>query len=307
MALSDAVRLLMLSAMWGASFLFMRIAAPVLDAIPTAFFRALFATLALIALLLVMRSRWVFRGKFGLMLLIGALNSGVPFALYCTAAKLLPAGYSAIFNATTPMMGVLIGAVFFHESLTFAKALGVVLGLGGVAILVNSGPVAVDGNLLLGALACLGAATCYGLSGFLIRRWITQKGGLDSRLQAVGSQVGATLVLLPFFAIEVGRTSSFAHWHVPQVWGALAILGIVCTALAYILFFQLIANVGPIKAYTVTLLVPPFGVLWGALLLDEKVTLAHFGGGVLIAMSLWLILYNTQEMKTVTPVTEERT
>lgn len=295
MALSDLVRLLTLSAMWGASFLFMRIAAPVLDAIPTAFFRAAFAALTLVALMLALRIRWAFDGKLLRMLLIGALNSGVPFLLFCTAARLLPAGYSAIFNATTPMMGVIIGALFFNEALTLAKAAGVALGLCGVAVLVHSGPVAIDGALVLGALACLGAAACYGLSGFVIRRWITWDGGLDSRLQALGSQLGAAALLLPPFAFELARMPSFEGWQLAQPWWAIAALGIVCTALAYILFFQLIANVGPVKTYTVTLLVPPFGVLWGALLLGERVTLAHLGGGMLIAAALWLILFKRQE------------
>ncbi|MFQ1040290.1 EamA family transporter, partial [Citrobacter koseri] len=109
----DLLRLLGLAAIWGASFLFLRIIAPVLGTFPTAFFRVLLATVGLMAIMALMRTRWDFRGKLGLCLVLGAINSGVPFVLYSVAAQLLPAGYSAIFNATTPMMGVLIGALFF--------------------------------------------------------------------------------------------------------------------------------------------------------------------------------------------------
>lgn len=158
----DMFRLLALAAIWGASFLFMRVIAPVLGTFPTAFFRVLLATAGLLAILVVLRRRWDFRGKLGLCLVLGVINSGVPFALYAVAAQLVPAGYSAIFNATTPMMGVLIGALFFAEELTLAKVLGVFSGLGGVALLMRIGPVPLEMGLLLGALACLGATACYG-------------------------------------------------------------------------------------------------------------------------------------------------
>lgn len=144
MRLVDLLRLLSLAAIWGASFLFMRIIAPELGTFPTAFFRVLFAFVGLLAILLLMRSRWDFRGKLKLCLILGMINSGAPFALYALAAQFLPTGYSAIFNATTPMMGVIIGALFFAESLTASKMIGVVFGLGGVALLTRTGPVAFD-------------------------------------------------------------------------------------------------------------------------------------------------------------------
>ncbi|TFB36014.1 DMT family transporter [Pseudomonas sp. F01002] len=288
----DTLRLLSLAAIWGASFLFMRIIAPVIGTIPTAFFRVSIAAVGLLVILGLMRISWDFKGKLKTVMLLGVINSGIPATLYSVAAQVLPAGYSAIFNATTPLMGVLIGGLFFHEKLTAAKLGGVFLGLLGVGILTRAGPVAFDMELLMGALACLLATTCYGFAGFLARRWLDQAGGLDSRLSAVGSMLGATLFLLPLFGYSVisQPPESWGGW---SVWLSLLGLGLVCTALAYIIYFRLLSSVGPVKSMTTTFLIPPFGVLWGALLLDEPLSMAHIYGGVLIAAALWLVLKTT--------------
>ncbi|KKJ96152.1 multidrug DMT transporter permease [Stutzerimonas stutzeri] len=285
----DMFRLLALAAIWGASFLFLRIIAPVLGTFPTAFFRVLLATAGLLVILLLLRTRWDFRGKLGLCLVLGVINSGVPFALYSVAAQLVPAGYSAIFNATTPMMGVLIGALFFAEELTLAKIIGVFSGLGGAALLMRIGPVPFDTELLLGALACLGATACYGFGGFLTRRWINQGEGLDSEVVAFGSQLGAALCLLPLFGLSLLNAPP-VNWGDSTVWLSLLGLGLVCTAFAYILYFRLLADIGPVKTLTVTFLIPPFGVLWGVIFLDEPLSWAYVQGGALIALALWLIL-----------------
>ncbi len=285
----DILRLLSLAAIWGASFLFMRIVAPEIGTIPTAFFRVSIAAGGLLVILVLMRTSWDFRGKFKTVLLLGVINSGIPATMYSVAAQVLPAGYSAIFNATTPLMGVLIGGLFFHERLSLSKLAGLALGLFGVAILTRAGPVAFDAELLMGALACLLATTCYGFAGFLARRWLDQQGGLDSRLSALGSMLGATLLLLPLFTYSaiIQPPASWGGW---QVWLSLLGLGLGCTAFAYILYFRLLSAIGPVKSMTVTFMIPPFGVLWGALFLGEPLSLAHLYGGVLIGAALWLVL-----------------
>ena len=289
----DTLYLLGLAAIWGASFLFMRIIAPEIGTVPTAFFRVSIAAAGLLVILAMLRVSWDFQGKFKTVLLLGVINSGIPATMYSVAAQVLPAGYSAIFNATTPLMGVLIGGLFFSERLTPSKIAGVALGLLGVAVLTRAGPVAFDLELLMGALACLLATTCYGFAGFLARRWLDQCGGLDSRLSALGSMLGATLFLLPFFAFSA-ITQPPASWGGWQVWVSLLGLGLVCTAFAYILYFRLLSSIGPVKSMTVTFMIPPFGVLWGALLLDEPLSMAHLYGGVLIAGALWLVLRRTK-------------
>ena len=285
----DTLYLLVLAAIWGASFLFMRIIAPEIGTLPTAFFRVSIAAAGLLVILALLRVRWDFQGKFKTVLLLGVINSGIPATMYSVAAQVLPAGYSAIFNATTPLMGVLIGGLFFHERLTPSKIAGVCLGLFGVGILTRAGPVAFDLELLMGALACLLATTCYGFAGFLARRWLDQQGGLDSRLSALGSMLGATLFLLPWFGWNA-ISHPPASWGGWNVWLSLLGLGLLCTAFAYILYFRLLTSIGPVKSMTVTFMIPPFGVLWGALLLDEPLSMAHLYGGMLIAGALWLVL-----------------
>lgn len=205
MPTASLVRLLVLAALWGGSFLFMRMAVPVLGAVPTAFGRVALAALGLMALVALARLRPAFQGKLGASLVLGVVNSGVPFLMFALAARVLPAGYSAILNATTPLMGVLIGALAFGERITVARLGGVLLGMAGVAVLAQTGPVALTPPVLAGMGACLVATACYGAAGFLTRRWITARGGLDSRLVALGSRWGAVLVLAPFAAWELWR------------------------------------------------------------------------------------------------------
>ncbi len=293
MPLPSLLRLMLLAALWGGSFLLMRVTAPVLGALLTTFARVLLGAMGLGLLLVVLRMRPRFGGKLGATLALGVVNSGIPFLMFAIAARNLPAGYSAILNATTPLMGVLVGALAFGERITAARVSGVALGIVGVGVLAQAGPVALTPEVLASMGACLVATGCYGLAGFLTRRWITERGGLDSRTVALGSQMGAVLLLVPCVAWELWHQPSAATtWLTApaQVWGALLALGLLCTALAYVLYFRLIADVGPLKALTVTFLIPLFGVAWGWLFLDEVATAAHVGGGVLIGLALWLVL-----------------
>ncbi|HEY0290267.1 MAG TPA: DMT family transporter [Pseudomonas sp.] len=289
MKLSDYVRLLLLAAIWGASFLFMRVAAPVLGALPTAFFRVLLGAIGLAVILLILKTQADFKGKLKATMVLGVINSGIPFLMYSVAALLLPAGYSAILNATTPLMGVLIGSMFFNDSLTRKKAAGVLIGLVGITLLTTTGPVTLSTTVVMGAMACLVATSCYGAAGFLTKQWVADKGGLDAKLVAFGSQIGATLFLAPFFAISATANPP-ASWGDSTVWLALAAVGFICTACAYILYFRLIADIGPVRSLTVTFLIPPFGVLWGVMFLDESFSTAHLYGGGLICLAVWFVL-----------------
>ncbi len=286
---ADYVRLLLLAAIWGASFLFMRVAAPVLGALPTAFFRVLLGAIGLMVILAVLKTRHDFKGKLRATMVLGVINSGIPFLMYSMAALLLPAGYSAILNATTPLMGVLIGSMFFNDALTPKKAAGVLIGLLGITLLTTTGPVTFTSTVVMGALACLVATSCYAAAGFLTRQWITDKGGLDAKLVAFGSQIGATLFLTPFFGISAAVNPP-ASWGDSTVWLSLAAVGLICTACAYILYFRLIADIGPVRSLTVTFLIPPFGVLWGVMFLDEHFSAGHLYGGGLICLAVWFVL-----------------
>lgn len=286
---SDFVRLLALSAIWGASFLFIRIGAPVLGPLPAAFLRVLIGAVTLAACLPMLGLRWDMRGKWHAVAVVGIINSGIPFVMYAVAALYLPAGYSAVFNAMTPLMGVVIGALCFAEPMTRAKLAGVLAGVAGVAVLTRAGPAEFSPQLLLGAGACLVATGCYALAGFLTRRWISDRGGLDSRLVAAGSLLGATLFLLPFCVVSVARQGGLPHAGT-NVWLAMLALGMLCTAIAYILYYRLIADLGAVRSMTVTFLIPPFGILWGALFLGEPLSWAHAAGAALIGAAVMLVL-----------------
>lgn len=286
---ASLVRLFALGAIWGGSFLFMRIAAPAVGALPTTFGRVAFAAAGLGALALALRLRLDFRGRLVPALALGLLNSALPFLLFAYAAKALPAGYSAILNSTVPAMGVVIGAAFFGERTTVAKVAGVLLGLAGVVVLTQRGPVELTTPVLLGVAACLAAAACYATAGFLARRWLTQR-GVDDRLLALASLLAAAAALLPFFLWQWAVPGIEWSAASPAVWLSIAALGLVCSALAFVLYFRLLADVGPFRSMTVAFLLPVFGVFWGWLLLGEQLSSAHLAGGGMIGLSLWLVL-----------------
>lgn len=296
MRTSDYVRLLALAAIWGASFLFMRIAAPAFGSVNTTFLRVFFALIGLAAMLLLLRTPMQFQGKLKSIMVLGIINSGVPFLMYAVAALWLPAGYSAILNATTPLMGALIGFSFFHETLTLRKWAGVMLGLVGIGLITTTGEVDLSGQLAIGVLACLIATACYGCAGFLTRRWVTERGGLDAKLVAFGSQIGAVLFLLPFFGYTLA-TGPAVDWAQPGVWASVLAVGFLCTAFAYLLYFRLIADIGPLRSLTVTFLIPPFGILWGYLVLGETLTGGFVFGGAVVCLAVWLVTSPAKAVK----------
>ena len=293
---SDYGRLLALAAIWGASFLFMRIAAPAFGSINTTFLRVFFALVGLAAMLLLLRTPMQFHGKLKAIMVLGIINSGVPFLMYAVAALWLPAGYSAILNATTPLMGALIGFSFFHEELTLRKWAGVMLGLVGIGLITTTGEVDLSGQLAIGVLACLIATACYGCAGFLTRRWITERGGLDAKLVAFGSQIGAVLFLLPFFGYSL-TSGPAVDWAQPGVWASVLAVGFLCTAFAYLLYFRLIADISPLRSLTVTFLIPPFGILWGYLVLGETLTGGFVFGGAVVCLAVWLVTSPARAVK----------
>lgn len=228
----------------------MRITTPAFGALNSAFLRVLFAAIAL-GLLLGVQGKWSgYQGKFTSTLQLGVINSGLPFLMYCLAAQWLPAGYSATLNATAPMMGVLIGALCFAEPLTLRKGGGAILGAIGVAVIARPTSGLSAALLLPGIGACLTATACYGLAGFLTRRWISSEAA--SRLNASRWVArSAPRCLFPFFL--------WSCWHGPAVdwrqslpWIAIVMLGVVCTAAGYIIYFRLIADIGPLRSLSVT-------------------------------------------------------
>jgi len=267
--------LLLLSALWGGSFLFMRIAAPVLGPVLLIELRVLIAGVALLVYMLVTRSAFDLRARWKHYLVIGIINSAIPFTLIATAELYLTAGLAATLNATSPLFGAVVAAIWINEALTKKKVIGLALGLLGVSILVGWSPFPFSLTLAISVAASLAAAACYGIGGVYTKVYMQ---GASSKAVATCSQLGAALVLLPLTFVAPSR-----HAPTPIVLLAVIALALLCTAVAYLLYFWLIEHAGPTKALTVTFLAPIFGVLWGTVLLSEPLSLSTFiGFGIIL-------------------------
>ena len=279
---SDLFRLFSLAAIWGASFLFMRIIAPVLGAFWTAEIRVGLAGLALIAWMLVSKQPIVFRQYWKSFLILGAISTALPAVFYAYAAQHIPAGYSAIMNATSPLWGAVMAAIFLGEQFTLRKMLGMLVGVLGVAMLVRLGPVEWSTELLLALLACSAATICYALAGVYTKKLSVN---VNPVLMATASQVGGAIFLLPslpFSPVPDTVTSTVIF--------AAAALALLCSAIAYLLYFRLIHDVGPTKALTVTFLIPLFALLWGFLFLNENITLSTLAGCAGVVLATYLVV-----------------
>lgn len=280
---ADLLRLISLAAIWGASFLFMRVLAPVVGVLWSAEVRVGLAGMALLAMMLVTGRSMNFRENWKSFLILGTINSALPFALYSYAALSIPAGYSAIVNATSPLWGAVMGAAFLDERLTLRKMAGMAIGVLGVAFLVRLGPVEFNSKLVLAVLACVGATLCYAIVGIYTKKKLT---GLTSMQMATGSQVGAAFVLLPF--LPLAPVQGEITLTIAMVGVALALL---CSAVAYLIYFRLMADLGPTKALTVTFLIPLFALLWGYLFLNEHITMNTVIGCAGVVLATWLVVF----------------
>jgi drug/metabolite transporter (DMT)-like permease len=258
----------LLGALWGASFLFMRLGAAEFGALPTAGMRVAIAALFLLPLLL-LRGQWQALSKhWGKIFFLGMLNSGIPFALYAYALLSISTGLSSLLNATVPLFGALVAWLWLKDRPHGMKILGLLIGFVGVAMLAwGKASFKPDASGLVtgwAVLACLGACLCYGISASFTKRHL---GGVPSLVIATGSQLGATVGLaLPSLWLWPNQPPS------PTAWLALLAVGVLCTGVAYVLFFRLIDKVGAAGALTVTFLIPVFAVLYGVVFLGESVT-----------------------------------
>jgi drug/metabolite transporter (DMT)-like permease len=273
-------RLVFLAAIWGSSFLFMRIAAPVLGPAVLIEYRVGFAALFLAAVGLVLKSRLDLRRNWKHYLILGALNSAIPFLMFAYAARTLSASVLSVLNATAPMWGALIAAVWSRQSLSASGALGLLLGTAGVTLLVGFDSVTARDGAGIAVAAGLAASLCYGIASAYAR----SVKNVEPFANAHGSMWAATLLVipaLPFFPQPAPAT--------PGIMGTALALGILCTGVAYMVYFKLIKDVGPTSALTVTFLVPLFGILWGALFLHEAIGWHTIAGSTIVIMGTALV------------------
>jgi len=279
MRAADAARLVTLAAIWGASFLFIRIAAPVFGVIATADGRMLIAGLALAGYYLLTGFDAQWQRWWRYYLAIGVLNCVFPFLLYGYAALDITVGLLAVLNATSPMWGALLSTIVLRERMSPGRIAGLLVGVAGVALV--SGAEA--SGRWLAVVAGLGAGFCYGLTGVVMRRWArdtTAKG------MAAGSLLMGGLVLAPLLVVVPPQ------WPGIPVALAMLALGLVCGSVAYILYFRLMADIGATGALTVTYLIPIFGVAWGVIFLGEAVTPAMLAGAIVVILGTVLVLRN---------------
>lgn len=269
MTRTDAASLLSVAAIWGASYLFIRVGAPEFGVAAMGGVRAVAAAALLLPLLLWRGQAATLRRHWRGIGFIGVTNAALPFLLFNFAALTLPAGLSSILSATTPLFAALIGAIWLGERLTLARMTGLSLGFGGVVLLVAGKlhflPQQDMLRTALAALACLMATLLYGISGNFSKRYLS---AVPPLAVAGGSQAVAALLLAgPALALWPAEPPS------PQAWGAVLALAALCTTFAYVLFFGLIARLGASKAMSSLFLIPAFGVLWGCLFLGESFSL----------------------------------
>lgn len=284
MGLSSAVRLVILAAIWGASFLFMRITAPDMGAALIAELRVLLAAIFLLVVSIYLKRTLAIQKYWRHYLIVGFFNSALPFLLFCYAALNISASLLAILNATAPVWGCLITALVERKSIPLRTFYGLVLGILGVILVLGFDLDNFDSGTLLPCLAAIAAAISYGVASTYTR----YAASVDAYRNAHGTMWAAAIVLLPlvFVTPEINISPVFEGWVLPV---SVLSLGIVCTGIAYLLYFRLIKDVGPASALTVTFLVPVFGVLWGALLLDEKVGWHTLLGGAIVIFGTALV------------------
>ena len=273
--------LILLGAIWGSSFLFIRIAVPALGPFVLMELRVGLAAIALALYALAVARLPKLRSRWRQFLFLGFLNAAVPFTLIAAAEIHLTASLAAILNSTTALFAAMVAAVWMGEALTVKKVVGLIMGISGVAVLVGWTPIAVTGILLLSVGAMLTASFSYALGGVYAKRTFV---GLQPLTMAIGQQTGAAVVLLP---LAVANLPS----ETPSPIVDLSVLGLalLCTAAAYLLYFYLITNAGPTKTLTVTFLIPVFGLVFGVLFLGEPVGIGTFVGLGIILVSVALV------------------
>jgi drug/metabolite transporter (DMT)-like permease len=281
----DLGLLILLGAIWGASFLFIRIASPVVGPIVLMDLRVLIASFALFAYCCFIGQRKTFlaawKTRWKSYLVLGLLNAAIPFTLIAVAALNVTASILAILNSTTPLFGAVIAAVWLKDRFTLRRGIGLAIGFSGVLVLVGWSPIPLDLVKILSMLAMLTAAFAFALGG--VYSQVAFK-GYPPVIMSIGQQFAAGLILFPLnFAFLPGAFPDFR--------AILAILGLalLSTAIAYLIYFRLMNRVGPAKTLTVTFLLPGFGILWGVLFLNEPLNATMFIGLGIILISILIV------------------
>ncbi|MDA7746566.1 DMT family transporter [Psychromonas sp.] len=280
MPLASVLRLIFLASVWGGSFLFMRVTANSLGPAVLIEGRVLAAAVFLLLISLYLRRQLLLLSHLKHFFIIGACNTALPFLLFAYAAQTLNASTLAILNSTAPLFGAVIASLWQKQPLKLKAGLGLLVGMLGVSVLVGQQALSLGEQGMWSIFACLGAVAMYGFSANY-----TKVAPVVAPFEnAHGSMWAAVIIVLPFIAFMPIRDPI----TLPISLSVLA-LGIICTGVAYLIYFRLLKDDGPASALSVTFLVPLFGILWGWLFLDEAIGLNTLLGALLVITGTILV------------------
>ncbi len=282
-------QLVLLGAIWGASFPFMLVAVVDFSALALIEVRVVVGAVFLTTLLAMRGELSGLRGRIKPFLVLGAINSAIPFSLFAFAAKYQTAGLSSVLNSTAPLFGALVAFVWLGEKLRLAQTVGLILGFCGVVILATSKNT-LDGKLIAIAAGLL-AALLYGIAAHYSKRSLK---GCPPLAVASGSLIGASLILLPTMPWSYSD-----QMPCMKSWFCAIALGILCTGIAYMLYFRMIEHYGASKSMTVAYLIPIFGVIWGFVFLNEPLTFRMLVGGTVVLAGTVLVTRSAIPSKSV--------
>ena len=282
MPISALTRLTLLGMIWGASFLFQRITVPVVGASFTAAIRLALSAIMLVFILRLLGRSLDLRRQWRAWLWLGTISAAVPFLCFAYAARSLPAGYMAVINATVPLLTVIFASLMWRVRPSWSKRIGVVVGLIGVGVLARYGSLGMNQQTLVAIGLCFIASALYAYSSLFIRQ---RHASVNPLVLAGSSQLGAAVAILPLGLLNLPTSLPSTGVIV-----SLLVLGLVCTGLAYVIYFRLISDVGSEKAVTNTFLVPVFAQFWGAMFLHERLTLVGALGFALVLLAVALVL-----------------
>ncbi|MDE2855794.1 MAG: DMT family transporter [Chloroflexota bacterium] len=281
MSLKQLTALFALGALWGASYIFIRVAVEPVGPVMLMFIRAAFTAAILLVYARLRRIPLNIRGYWRQFLVLGFLGSALPFTLIAWAELTVTGSMAAILMSTTPLFTAFVAAVGLGEALTPYKLIGASLGIVGVSITVGGSPMALDADVLAATAALLIATLSYATGGVYAKRTFA---GFNNLSLSTGQLLYAAFILAPVSTVDLplGEVSPVA------VLATLALV-VLCTAFAYQLYYYLVISVGPLQALTVTLLIPVFGLIWGALLLRESISPGMIIGLLVVLFSVGLV------------------
>lgn len=279
--------LLIPSALWGSSFIFMKELSPIFGPVLTSTLRIVSASIFLFALFGIQKYKVEWKRDWKLFTIIGLGNSALPFVLYSYAALHLPSSLSVILNSTSPMFGALFGYLLLKDRLTWNKYLGVILGSTGVAIVTSVVFIEPSTELYLSIVSCVGAAALYGLSGAYVKKYALH---IEPKQLTIGSltTAGIFLVLIYLFLEIIGTNPSIVSENIFIDIILVIIFGILCTSIPYIIYYKLLQEIGPIKALAVTYLMPIFGIVW-SLIYGEAFVFTSVIGLLVILVGIYVL------------------